>query len=203
MNKGMDNIFFKKLKSGNINAFETVFNLYKLPIYQFVLSHTKTIEVSEEITQEVFVRLWENRKKIDPEKNLKSYIYTIAKNLTLSYLREVTKEHSLKEELWNKIGIVRADPENDMIFEEYQFFFEEILNNLPQKKREIYILSKVEGKSNEEIASQLGITKKTVKNNLWETLLIIKRQLTPYLEFTLKTFIISFVYFYSFFNGQM
>ncbi|MFI2741648.1 RNA polymerase sigma factor [Zhouia sp. PK063] len=194
MNYGINSTTVYRLKKGNIHAFEMVFDFYKSAIFKFVVGYTKAKETAEEITQETFIKLWEHKETLDPDKNIKSYLFTIAKNLTLNYLRSITHEITLKDELWDDIKTAQINAESQLIFDEYQDLFEDILNTLPEKKRAIFIMSKQDGMSNEEIALQLGITKKTVKNNLWETLVIIKKQLKPHLEFTLKTIVISYFF---------
>jgi len=186
-----------QLKQNNMAAFEAIFARYRMPILKFIISYTKSAEVAEELTQEVFVKLWDTRKGLKADKNCKSLLFTIAKNLALNHLRAATKEEALKNELWARIQVAHYNPEEKIVFEEYQTIFDEILNELPQKKRTIYLMSKHEGRSNQEIASLLGLTKKTVKNNLWETLRIIKARIEPYLEYTTRVLLISF--FSSFF----
>lgn len=192
-----DDLLFMQLKQNNMAAFEAIFARYRMPILKFIISYTKSAEVAEELTQEVFVKLWDTRKGLKADKNCKSLLFTIAKNLALNHLRAATKEEALKNELWARIQVAHYNPEEKIVFEEYQTIFDEILNELPQKKRTIYLMSKHEGRSNQEIASLLGLTKKTVKNNLWETLRIIKARIEPYLEYTTRVLLISF--FSSFF----
>ncbi|MDG3581185.1 RNA polymerase sigma factor [Galbibacter pacificus] len=187
-----DHFLFIKLKQDDIAAFEAIFSHYRLPILKFIVSYAKSVEVAEELTQETFIRLWESRATLNAQKSCRSFLYTIAKNLSLNYLRSNTKEEILKQELWDRVKMAQANPEERIVFEEYQTIFNQILEELPQKKRTIYIMSKYEGRSNEEIATTLGVTKKTVKNNLWETLRIIKDRLEPYLEYTIRIVLISF-----------
>lgn len=191
MNHTDDDFLFLKLKQGDVGAFETLFQNKRLQLLKFITVYTKSVEVAEELTQEVFVRLWNARENIDVSKNGTSYLYTIAKNLSLNYLRAQTKEATLKSELWERSKRFHSTPEEHIVFKEYMTIFNAILEELPQKKRLIYTMSKQDGKSHDEIAAKLGLSKKTVKNNLSQTLRLIRDRLEPYLEYTIKAILIS------------
>lgn len=191
MNHTDDDFLFLKLKQGDVGAFETLFQNKRLQLLKFITVYTKSVEVAEELTQEVFVRLWNARENIDVSKNGTSYLYTIAKNLSLNYLRAQTKEATLKNELWQRSKRFNSTPEEHIVFKEYMTIFNTILEELPQKKRMIYTMSKQDGKSHDEIAAKLGLSKKTVKNNLSQTLRLIRNRLEPYLEYTIKAILIS------------
>lgn len=150
-------------------------------LYRFILSITKSEYAAEEILQEVFVKLWKNRKKIDLSCSFRSFLYTMTRNHTYNYLRAIANQEALKKELWKNIVLSSQSTENSVLFAEYETILNDILNHLPLQKRKIYILSRREGKTNQEIADLLGISKKTVKNHLWKTLQIIKVQLQPHM----------------------
>lgn len=183
MNTPQENniILLQSLKKGDKNAFATVYNNYQKKIFYFIFSITKSEYATEEILQNVFINIWDNKHKIDMSKSFNSFVYTIAKNLTYNFLREVAHRDSLKKELWKRIKHLKKHTENDIIFKEYSDIVEDIIDSLPNQKKAIYILSKQEGKSNSEIADLLGITEKTVKNHLWKTMQTIREQLQPHI----------------------
>lgn len=172
----------KALKKGERAAFTNIFNCYQRELYFFVFSITKSKYSTEEIIQDVFIKVWDNRKNINLSKSFDSYIFTIARNLTYNHLRSVSNRESLKQELWHNISLTSKKMEDDIIFSEYTDIVNEILLTLPKQKQSIYALSREEGKSNQEIADLLGISQKTVKNHLWKTLQVIKEQLKPMLK---------------------
>lgn len=179
----------KSLKAGNPRAFKQVFLSYEKPVYYFVLSITKSEYISEEILQEVFIRLWSRRELLDPQQSFDGYLFTIARNLTYNYLRDASRRESVRDELWSNIQAQYQQVETDIIFEEYKEIVEDIIRNLPRQKRSIYQLSRQQGKSHSEIADMLGISPKTVKNHLWNTMSTIRHQLKPYLDDTLRVVI--------------
>ena len=172
----------QSLKNGDEAAFEEIFYLYQKKLYCFIFTITKSKYVTEEILQEVFIKLWSIRETINISMSFDSFIYTITRNLTYNYIREIGNRNSLKQELWKNVCYFHEQTENDIFYKEYKNIVDGIVDKLPIQKKSIFILSKEEGKSNQEIADLLGIAPKTVKNHLWKTLQIIRLQLQPYIK---------------------
>jgi len=183
------------LKAGESVAFREIFLLFEKRLYHFVFSITKSEYISEEITQEVFIKVWERRKTIDAGQSFDAFIFTIARNLTYNFLRDASRRKSIRDELWKNISIEQSRVESVMIFDEYRGILEDIIQRLPQQKKSIYVLSREQGKSNTEIAELLGISEKTVRNHLWKTMTIIRNQLQPYLDDTLKVLVLIYLLF--------
>ncbi len=174
------------LKAGNPRAFKQIFLCYEKRLYFFVFSITKSEYIAEEILQEVFIKIWTNRESIDINRSFESFIFTITRNLTYNYLRDASRREAIRNELWSNVVAQQQDVESNVIFEEYKDIVEDIIQNLPVQKRSIYQLSRQEGKSNSEIAAILGISPKTVRNHLWNTMSTIRSQLKPYIDDTLR-----------------
>lgn len=187
------NEILSKLKLGDENAFQALFSMYEERLYNFVYTFTKSKYATEEIIQEVFIKIWMQKESIDLSKSFTSFIYTVTRNHTYNYLRSVANRLSLKEELWKNITKKSERIENDIIYNEYENIVDEILEGLPRRKKSIFLLSRREGKSNQEIANILEISPKTVKNHLYVTLKIIKGQLEPHLIDTLTVFLFCFL----------
>ncbi|MEE9363309.1 MAG: RNA polymerase sigma-70 factor [Cellulophaga sp.] len=177
------------LRNGDKKAFKIIFDMYQKKLFYFVFSITKSEYATEEILQEVFIKIWTLRETIDPTQSFSSFIHTIARNLTYNHLRSVASRKSLKMELWKNLTYLSEQTKNSILYNEYQAIVDDIVSSLPKQKRSIFILSKKEGKSNQEIADLLGITPKTVKNHLWKTLQTIKIQLQPHID-TITTVLI-------------
>ncbi|MDO5977389.1 RNA polymerase sigma factor [Flavivirga spongiicola] len=170
------------LKKGNKESFNVIFNTYQKGLYYFIYAITKSKYNTEEILQAVFIKVWTKRATIDCSKSFESFIFTIAKNLTYNHLRAISNRESLRQEVWQNITHISKQTEDELVFSEYTDIVNDILLGIPKQKRSIYILSREEGKSNQEIADLLGISQKTVKNHLWKTLQIIKEQLHPHIS---------------------
>src|SRR5690606_33230917 len=114
------------------------------------------------------------------------------KRMVLNYMRDYMNKIT-PFDLQTSINLLTKETvESKLIYEEYQQIVEEIVNSFPSKRRSIYIMSREQGKSHDEIADLLGVSKKTVKNNLWEAMVIIKKQLAPYLEYQISITILLY-----------
>ncbi|MFK5974341.1 MAG: RNA polymerase sigma-70 factor [Flavobacteriaceae bacterium] len=173
------------LKNGETWAFREIFETYQTRLYHFVFSITKSNFATEDILQEVFLKIWIKKAGINVSRSFDSYIYTIAKNHTYNYLRRVSNQESLRKEVWRNLKYYNRQTENTLLLAEYENIVDDILENLPVKKRSIFILSKQQGKSNQEIANLLNISTKTVKNHLWKASKLIRLQLQPYISDTI------------------
>lgn len=165
----------EKLKRGDDQAFEELYHSYKEPAVRFCNSILKDTEESENIIQEVFVKIWNRRSTINPELNFTSYLFTIIKNRVFDYLKEIKKNDFLREKFWEKVLEYQAV--DNEVKEERFAKVKEAVENLSEKRKIIIKLNYEEGKSYEEIANQLNISKNTVKNQLVKAKQVIRKQL--------------------------
>lgn len=187
----------KGFSKGDRAAFRAIFELMEPRLHGFVFSYTKSDYIAEEIVQEIFIKIWERREEIKLSGSFSAFLYTMARNRTLNYLRNASQRAVIRDELWKNVSLLQEDTEAKMIFSEYREIVDDIIDHLPRKKRSIYIMSREEGKTNAEIADILGISPKTVKNHLWKIFETIKIQLRPHLENTIKLlFLLSLYHFF-------
>ncbi len=172
-----DKLLVSRLNKNDMVAFDTLFKRYSEQLYGFSFSLLKNKEDSEEIVQEVFYRVWEKRNEIDSSKSFKSYLFKISYNLIIDQLRLKLRDQNYRKYIENffDTGAIRI---NDKI--DYYTIKGEIdaaVKELPQKRKQIYRLSRVKGLSNKEIAEQLEISPKTVENQITLALKHIKAKL--------------------------
>ena len=168
-------LLLEKLKGGDEQAFNELYNSYRIPAIRFCNSILKDTEESENIVQEVFVKIWNKKETINPELNFISYLFTIIKNRVFDHLKEVKKNVFLKEKYWEKVLEYQAI--DNEIKEERFVKLNDAVDGLSKKRKEIIKLNYEEGKSYEEIANQLNISKNTVKNQLVKAKQVIRIQL--------------------------
>lgn len=160
------------LNTGDEAAFVKLFEAYSPILLSFMSKFNVDSEDINDTIQQTFLKIWENREKLDPNAPLKNYIITVAKN-----------------DLYNKIqrNIV-AKKNNDLLGNHYQQISEhpssdltqvlnEILDSLPEKRAKVFKMSRIEGYSNKEIAQKLGISKSTVENHINNSSSIVKKML--------------------------
>ena len=171
----INKLLLEGLKRGDDRAFNELYNSFREPAIRFCNSILKDTEESENIIQEVFIKIWNRRETINPELNFTSYLFTIIKNRVFDHLKEVKKNEFLKEKFWEKILEYKAV--DNEIKEERFSKIKEAVEGLSEKRKVIIKLNYEEGKSYDEIAQQLNISKNTVKNQLVKAKQVIREQL--------------------------
>jgi RNA polymerase sigma-70 factor (family 1) len=161
----------------NDDAFRRLFDGYKNRLYGYVLAIAHSPYAAEEITQEIFIKLWLCRDILHQVDNLDGYIFTIARNKTLNYLRKAANDQRLLRELQ-----AFAVPENNNVEErtlagEYDRLIGDALTFLSPQRRLVYQLSRDKGLNHEEIAHHLHLSRNTVKNHMVEALRFIRQYL--------------------------
>jgi len=161
-----------------MKAFDIIYQKYSRRLYGFVFRYVKQETDTEEIVQEVFIKIWKSRTKIDVFSSFESFLFTIAHNATVNLLKKRATEQKYLEHVKSLQRIETAYELTDEIdYKELKQKFEGVLNELPPRQKEIFQLSREEGLSNKEIADKLGISIQTVKNHLVTTLSFLKSKL--------------------------
>ena len=175
----------KSLSKDNILAFNTLFREYSGRLYRFAYGYLKSEDLSEELVQEVFTRIWENRKSLKSEYSFKSYLFTIAFNIIKKHFRrEVYISQYFKKRIAEDFDLSTTKKvDYDSLYQ----YVSELADQLPARRKEIFIKSRFEGLSIKEIAEELKISHKTVENQLTDALRFIrshiKRESLPFLLF--------------------
>ena len=151
-----------RLKDGDKRAFELIFERYKDYLYLFICKAVPSREDSEGIVQETFISLWLNRGTLDENKPLKPYLFTIAKNEICDHLRKIYSKRKYLDSLFSEHSANPVSEENEIEYWEFERYLLSQINQLPERRKEIFRLSKLEGKSYREIACLLKISENTV-----------------------------------------
>tara|TARA_R110002072_G_scaffold3334_5_gene24654 strand:+ start:6843 stop:7418 length:576 start_codon:yes stop_codon:yes gene_type:complete len=154
-----------RLKVGDKTAFDELYGLFHKKIYLFCLKYGLSQMDAEEITQEVFVKLWLYRNTLDSEKSINSYLYKIGKNVIIDEFKKKIKTQATQEYQMSLI-MPSNNVEESMDYLDLKNLVEETLMYLPERRREVFELSRIKGLSHKEIAEELGISTKTVENHL-------------------------------------
>ncbi len=171
-----DRILIEELLNGNLKAFDILFNKYAKRLYGFSIRYLKSATEAEELVQDVFFKVWENRNILKKELSFKSYLFTIAYNDILKFFRSnsyhqtyVKEVVDLSELSYNSIESV-----------EYASILDEVdklIEQLPERRKSIFVKSRKEGKSSKEIAEELNLSAGTVDNNISEALKFLRENL--------------------------
>lgn len=176
----MDSVPEKKLllnlKEGDASAFEEVFFRYNQRIFNFCLRFIRSNDEVEEIVQRVFVALWEQRDTINPEKSVSSYLFGIAKNLVYQEFRKKVYREAALRKMEKKEDVHEESAYQEIFFGELKEILHSVVEQLPSRQKEIYLLSREHGLSYFEIATRLGISENTVDTQLRRALSFIREK---------------------------
>lgn len=171
-----------QLIKGDTDAFAEIYDLYKDRIFAFAFTLTKSKEIAEEATQEVFVKLWEKRDQINTEYPLTPYIKKITYNYIISFFRKVKLDKQLQQNLYRNMEALRNSNEDEILQKELNKLYRRAIEELPQQKRTAYLLSREQHLSYEEIALQMGLSKNTVRNHMTEAIRFIRTYITSHAD---------------------
>ncbi|SFB52316.1 RNA polymerase sigma factor [Algoriphagus aquimarinus] len=155
----------ERLRHGDHKAFDQLYGKYHQKIFFFCLKYGLRQEDAEEVVQETFVKLWTSKDRIDPDKSLSSFIFTISKNIIIDNFKKKIKLQAVSV-YQMKLLEPKNDVEEIMDYNDLNSTFQKTLNSLPGKRREVFELSRFKGMSHKEISKELGISPKTVENHI-------------------------------------
>lgn len=156
------------------HSFRRLFDGYKNRLYGYVLAITHSTYIAEEITQEIFIKLWLCRDILGQVENLDGYIFTIARNKTLNHLRKAKFDEKLMKELQALAMSAANNVEERAQIVEYDRLLRDALGRLSPQRRLVYQLSRDKGLNHEQIADELRLSRNTVKNHMVEALRFIR-----------------------------
>jgi RNA polymerase sigma-70 factor (ECF subfamily) len=172
-----------EIRTGNIKAFEVLYNKYADKLYFFLFGYTKSHPETEEILQNIFLAVWENRSNLNESYNLKNYLYTIAVNKAFNYL----KHKAIHQAYSGYFSVAENDHDNhtekELLFNELKENIENILDSMPDQQSRIFRMSRFDGYNNKEIATRLGISVRTVENQIYRALQILREKLSQKYSF--------------------
>ncbi|SFW20244.1 RNA polymerase sigma-70 factor, ECF subfamily [Sinomicrobium oceani] len=181
------------------HAFRELFYRYQDRLYRYNQKILRNHEASEEILQDVFVKVWNYRHQIDESRDFSFLLFKIAKNTIINYLKSQKAKQQLSTETISTLA-THICPEETMIWEQYVMMLDQAIAELPERCRIVFKKSRLEGKSYEEIADDLGISRNTVRLQIIKSLKLIKSYFNHHPEMDVVfTLLIAFsIVIYSF-----
>lgn len=155
-----------RLKKGDTNAYLEIYNKYHPALYSYILRFLKIPELAEDVLQEVFLKLWEVRERIDPTQSFNAYLYKISRNSVLKSLKKIATEDELRIQVSHHMHAAVEEADIKLQWQQYQQFLHAAIGQLPPQRQKVFILCRHESKKYEEVAAELGISRNTVKEHM-------------------------------------
>lgn len=167
-------LLLSQLRNDSLTAFNEIYTLYAPSLYKRLIRLLKDPEVVEEILQDIFLKVWDKRHEIMPDKGFKTFIFRMADNQAIDLFRKIGRDKRLQMELWASSISFYFHLEENVLKEEEVSILKEAIETLSPKRKEILILCKMEERSYKETAEMLGVSVSTVSNQLVSAMKDIK-----------------------------
>lgn len=154
------------LNNGDEQAFEQLYHVYSVRIFRKLILFLKDEDIAREVLQDIFLTLWEKRQHIDPDKSLGAYLFRIAENKIVDVFRKAARDRKLRERLVNASAALFCETEEIIHFKESNLLLQQAINNLPPRRKKIFMLCRIEGKTYEEAGKILGVSPGTVNDHM-------------------------------------
>jgi RNA polymerase sigma-70 factor, ECF subfamily len=174
------------LKAGDRLAFEKVFFGFADRLYYFAMRYLRNQHDAEELVQEVFVKLWENRGSLNEELSFSGYLYTIARNTIFNQNRKRVNEKVYQDYVKNALQLASTKTEDDLIYADIKNLVDKVVEDLPPQRKLVYKMSRDQGLTYKEIAQELSLSERTVEAH-------IRLALKTITDFVDKQFVIPII----------
>lgn len=167
-----ESVVLSLISAGDEASFTLIVKKYWRNVYSHALTYLKSGQVAEEVTQDIFMRLWDHRLKLEGVNNFESYLFILSRNYIVSALRKKLQDTNPIKEDWAEEPILVPDRQT-----EYKETYQCLLTGielLPEKRKLVFKMSRLEGKTHEEIAAALGIHKDTVSQYIVKALVFLR-----------------------------
>lgn len=166
----------EKLRNGDSFAFEVLFYKYRNKVKGFAKKIIPAQIDPDEIVQEVFVRVWLKKATLNPDKEFQSFLFSIAKNLVIDHLKSAVNRRLYFVEAHFQQDLLIEDNPEKSVTEDMELQLLQLVEQLPERRREIFSLSRFEGLSYKQIAERLNITENTVDSQIRNALSFIRKE---------------------------
>ena len=167
-------LIFKKIKEGDIHAFEDLFRSYYEPLCRYASRFVGNTDTSEEIVQDLFYVLWKEKESLQIFTSVNSYLYRSVKNKSLQFLEKVKIREDYQNMYADNADTVTFTPQEELEYKELEQLIEGTLNRLPDRRQKIFRMNRMEGKKYNEIAQELHVSVKTVEAEVSKALKVLR-----------------------------
>lgn len=163
-----------RISQNDEHAFSELYRVYQPGLRDFFRRYVHADTLADDLCQELFIKLWDNRRQLAGIRAFRPYLYVIARNLALNSLKRIAVSQRAMGELLRHYPVQQEATEQTVIDREYRMLLNQALARLPRRSREIFALCREQGKSYDEAASALGISRNAIKNHMVSTLKVLR-----------------------------
>ncbi|MGE0078272.1 MAG: RNA polymerase sigma factor [Bacteroidales bacterium] len=161
-----DIALLRRFQQGDESAFTLLFHQHSSALYRKILWMVNDDEIANDLLQELFLKLWETRERIDLSKPFKAYLYTIASNLVYDFFRKSANRKKYEKHLLSLADEHYSHIEEALFSKDNQTLINEAIDQLPPQRKQIFTLCRLEGKSYDEVSDMLKISKSTIQDHI-------------------------------------
>lgn len=173
-----ESLHITHLQKGDITSFEYLYNTWSGKLYNFVMRISKGDSyLAEDIVQNVFIKVWENRVSVDPDKSFGAYICTIAKNQLVNIYHHRMLEFLYQEKVKNSGDFTENTTEKEVDYHLLEEYIDSLIEQLPPARKEIFVLSRRNQLTNKEISEKLKISENTVESQLTKAISFMRSKI--------------------------
>jgi len=176
-------LVLKKIKEGDIKAFEHVFRLYYSQLMMYSFSITGRKDIAEEIVQDLFYKIWKERENLQILRSMKSYLYGAVRNQSLQYNEHLEVQERYRQKVLSAESSGHDNtPEEQLLYNELENIINHTLEQLPERRRQIFVLHRYEGKKYKDIADEMSLSIKTIEAEMTKTYQALKQGIETYMR---------------------
>ncbi len=177
-----DKQLFEQVSLGDELAFRNIFERFWPQVYGTSLHLLKKTEDARDLSQEIFIKLWENRARLSDISHPSSYLYTLSRNFVIDYLRKKVFSTENTDYLLNYFQCDQATPQENIEYKELNHLLDAAVDSLSGKVKEVFVLSRQKGLTHEQIAKELGLSTVTSKTYIVRALQLIRKYMETHAE---------------------
>jgi len=190
MNEIDENELILRLQKNDREAFMVLYDRYHVLIYQWVLKLVKVPHLAEDLVQEVFLKIWKIREHINPQQSFPAFLYRISRNMAFNTIKKIASEEKLQAQVMTELRNNCESAENKLLWQQYEEILRNAVEQLPKQRQKVFKLCRTEGKTYEEVAQELGISRNTVKEHMVLAVKNIKEHFYRYGDISFLLFLI-------------
>ncbi|MET0242731.1 MAG: RNA polymerase sigma-70 factor [Flavitalea sp.] len=158
--------------------FTCLFRKFEKSLFQFAFKMTKSPQLSADIVQDVFLKLWEQKETLASIDDMERWLHRMTKNRVIDELRKIAADSRMRDRVFHNLSKNQLDTESVIESREYSSLLHQAVNMLPEKRRQVYKLRREDGLNYKEISDKLAVSQHTVKNQMSGALKTLQRYLT-------------------------